>query len=351
MATIIPPQPNTEDMLTLLSAYLDGEVTPAERAQVEQALAHSPEMARELAELRQTVSLVSALPKMAAPRPFTLTLADVTPSVPPRQQRRWFAVPMWAGGLAAMAAVLACVLAAGGLFINRQMEGATMSMAPAAEVARQDLPQQKEAAAPAMVTAPAEINRSEAALTDELAAPQPEAAPAEPEMADEAAQKEAPVVAAAPPPAPASLPTELEAESPPEESAVAQKSLDLAAETPAQTDLAGAAPAAEETTMMSAAADTAGKAGEIAAPSPTPTPAVTIAASPTLPKMDPSMATITASTPTMDAPAATEMASPPAPEEAPKRQQIWLLLISLIVLIALLLGVWLILNRKKGRGQ
>jgi anti-sigma factor RsiW len=123
MATIIPPQPNTEDMLALLSAYLDGEVTPAERAQVEQALAHSPEMTGELAELRQTVSMISALPKMAAPRPFTLPLADVTPATPPRKQRRWFAVPMWASGLAAMARVLACVLAAGGLFINRHMEG------------------------------------------------------------------------------------------------------------------------------------------------------------------------------------------------------------------------------------
>jgi hypothetical protein len=113
----------------------------------------------------------------------------------------------------------------------------------------------------------------------------------------------------------------------------------LADETPTQADLAGAAPA-EETTMMSAAAapaDTAGNAGEIAlaTATPQPSPAATLAATPA----------------TKEVPAATAVTSPPAPEEAPKRPQLWLPIISLIILITLLSGAWVILSRKKGRGQ
>ena len=69
------PQINEE----LLSAYLDDEVTAAERALVEAAIAADPAVARQVESLRQTIHLLQTLPPLALPRAFTLDLivADV----------------------------------------------------------------------------------------------------------------------------------------------------------------------------------------------------------------------------------------------------------------------------------
>ncbi len=75
-----------EQIQELLSSYIDGEVTASERQQVEQALAESAELRHELASLRQTVQWLAALPAVAAPRPFTLSEADV----PTRQKSGYF---------------------------------------------------------------------------------------------------------------------------------------------------------------------------------------------------------------------------------------------------------------------
>ena len=61
----------------LLSAYIDDELTPAERQAVEVKLADSAELRGTLADLRQTISAVQHLPRVAAPRAFTLTERDV----------------------------------------------------------------------------------------------------------------------------------------------------------------------------------------------------------------------------------------------------------------------------------
>lgn len=75
------PQINEE----LLSAYLDDEVTAAERALVEAAIAADPAVARQVESLRQTIYLLQALPPLALPRAFTLDLivadAQATPVV------------------------------------------------------------------------------------------------------------------------------------------------------------------------------------------------------------------------------------------------------------------------------
>ncbi len=69
----------------LLSSYLYDEVTDQERAQVEQALESWPELQDELESLRQTVSVLHALPSVPAPRPFTF----------PSRRRSWRGGPSW----------------------------------------------------------------------------------------------------------------------------------------------------------------------------------------------------------------------------------------------------------------
>jgi anti-sigma factor RsiW len=131
MAANTNHQPNIEHLRDLLSPYLDGEVTDQERALVEQAMITWPELRDELESLRQTVELVASLPQIPAPRPFTLSEADVRAVSP--SPRKFFGLPAWASGLAMVAAVLICVLAAGGLFWQTQFSGSRM---PAAEIAQ-----------------------------------------------------------------------------------------------------------------------------------------------------------------------------------------------------------------------
>ena len=95
---------NTDHIRDLLSPYLDGEVTQEERALVEQALAASAELQRELELLRRTVALVTALPPIPAPRPFTLTEAAVKTVATPTKSS--FGLPGWFKGAAALAAML-----------------------------------------------------------------------------------------------------------------------------------------------------------------------------------------------------------------------------------------------------
>ena len=82
MATNTDPQLNMDEIRDLLSPYLDGEVSDEERARVEHALRISPALADELESLRQTVTWLAELPTAAAPRPFTLTEADLQGSFP-----------------------------------------------------------------------------------------------------------------------------------------------------------------------------------------------------------------------------------------------------------------------------
>lgn len=56
----------------LLSAYLDGELTDREREDLEQRLAQETPLRTELEALRATVALVRDLPRLKAPRNFTL---------------------------------------------------------------------------------------------------------------------------------------------------------------------------------------------------------------------------------------------------------------------------------------
>ncbi len=63
-----------EDLMAL-SAYLDGALDPPERSSLERRLATEPLLRAELNSLRDTVNLVKSLPRLKAPRNFTLTPA------------------------------------------------------------------------------------------------------------------------------------------------------------------------------------------------------------------------------------------------------------------------------------
>jgi anti-sigma factor RsiW len=62
----------SERDLELLSAYLDNDLSDRERAALEQRLEHEDTLRVTLADLRETVALLRDLPRLKAPRNFTL---------------------------------------------------------------------------------------------------------------------------------------------------------------------------------------------------------------------------------------------------------------------------------------
>lgn len=65
-----------------LSAYIDGALSPRERARLEARLAQDAALRARLESLRRTVALVRGLPAVPAPRNFLLTPAMVRPRTP-----------------------------------------------------------------------------------------------------------------------------------------------------------------------------------------------------------------------------------------------------------------------------
>lgn len=97
-----------------LSAYLDGQVTPEERQQVESHLRTCPQCAGELESLRHTVSLLHQVRQVAVPRPLTLREMDVRPARAP--QRAWL-LP-YLQGATALVSLLLVALVAGDLLLG-----------------------------------------------------------------------------------------------------------------------------------------------------------------------------------------------------------------------------------------
>lgn len=83
-----------------LSAYLDGQLSRAERARLEKRLSSNPELAAALADLRQARTMLRRTPQRRAPRNFTLTpkMAGIKPPVP-----RLVPALSWASAVAALA--------------------------------------------------------------------------------------------------------------------------------------------------------------------------------------------------------------------------------------------------------
>jgi hypothetical protein len=102
----------SERDLELLSAYLDGALPDRERDQLEQRLARDQTLRAVLDELRDTVALVRDLPRLKAPRSFTLDPTVYARRIP--WWRRLLTLDMalqFSGALGAVASVVIIVLA------------------------------------------------------------------------------------------------------------------------------------------------------------------------------------------------------------------------------------------------
>lgn len=103
---------HVEDML---SAYIDGELSPAQVAQVEEHLRACPRCAWHLETLRRTVELLHELPAALPPRSFTIEEKPHAFTF-----RSFYPYLKW--GTAAVAFLLAVVLTGGALLMS-SMEG------------------------------------------------------------------------------------------------------------------------------------------------------------------------------------------------------------------------------------
>jgi hypothetical protein len=187
-----------EQARELLSPYLDDEVTPVERALVEGVLAESPELQSELDSLRQMVNLLHGLPSIPAPRPFTLSEADVGPVVVEKEPfwHNWFKPAMGA------AAVLAAVVLVGVYLFNTNLtqpaQDEVQSIAQVTEISQAreepDEPTQKQGAAAEMALESVESSQDDAAQSDAETAvevPVAESQLVESEAVEEAAEEAA----------------------------------------------------------------------------------------------------------------------------------------------------------------
>jgi Tol biopolymer transport system component len=181
------PSRNAQDAhvnVDLLSSYLDNQVTPEQQAYIEWHVRTCVSCQLELQSLRQTLTMLHALPRVPVPRAFTLSELQVGRRV------RGGSTP-WFGGLARAAGVLAAiVIIAASVAVLRQS-----ALIPAAQVARVPAP----AAAPTMLAAKAvtvaPAAPSLAAPAAPNAAPQAKrsaAQPAETQAAGGAAESTAP---------------------------------------------------------------------------------------------------------------------------------------------------------------
>ena len=99
----------------LLSAYLDDELSPEGRTEVEAHLEESPEWRAVLAEVRETRDLVRALQVREAPPGFwdALLEPNIAPPIPIDRPRGVPRVARWLAGTCAAAVVAAVVLVPG----------------------------------------------------------------------------------------------------------------------------------------------------------------------------------------------------------------------------------------------
>jgi hypothetical protein len=117
-----------------LSAYLDGQLSIAEKRRLEARLNEQPELRSALEELGETRSLLRMAPRKRAPRNFTLTPSMVRESQPQRRSLlNMFPALSFASALAALALVFSFLfeLSPG---VSSRMAGAS----PAADQANQE---------------------------------------------------------------------------------------------------------------------------------------------------------------------------------------------------------------------
>jgi len=157
----------------LLSAYIDGALSPRERARLEARLAQDADLRARLESLQQTVALVRGMPPVRAPRHFLLTPAMVRRPAP--VARRLAPALTFA---TAISGLLCVILLVGNLLTAGW--GGMGAAAPAPMVAYEEPPQVLETeetgakkAPPASETAPPEEGLlSRAATASETPTPE-----------------------------------------------------------------------------------------------------------------------------------------------------------------------------------
>lgn len=130
----------SEQDFELLSAYVDGELSEAERAALEARLHAEADLRRELAALYLTLAMVKQLPTLSAPRNFTINAqgkpqTNVLPFAPPSVQYERRAAPRWwvipaTTGVSAVAAAAAAVMLVFGLMLMLNSGAPTASEVP-----------------------------------------------------------------------------------------------------------------------------------------------------------------------------------------------------------------------------
>ncbi|HEY57383.1 MAG TPA: hypothetical protein G4O04_02380 [Anaerolineae bacterium] len=149
------PEPSPKDW-EALSAYLDGQLLPRERARLEARLADDPALRQALAELRALRAALRHLPPPRVPRNFTLRPEMVAPTP------WWAGWWRWATALTALLLALV-VLADWGLGRTLKMAAAPPEMAPAPTPSVEALaPAPREEQALGMAAAEGQATASEA---------------------------------------------------------------------------------------------------------------------------------------------------------------------------------------------
>lgn len=150
----IPYSPQDDE---LLSAYLDGRLTPAEEARLEARLSAEPALRQRLQELRQVVQLLAQAPRLAVPRAFVLSEAQAASSTRSAWWRRWFVGIPRGLTLATAVVALALVFTLGvDMWSQRRAAEVTMLMAPVAQPETLAAAPTAESTVPTAAEAPAE---------------------------------------------------------------------------------------------------------------------------------------------------------------------------------------------------
>jgi anti-sigma factor RsiW len=170
-----------------LSAYLDGQLSPAKRQALESHLGTCEQCQWNLQTLRTTVQWTRDLPVVPLPRAFTIPV----PATPAREPRWRWSLPVLQGATAVVA-LLFVFSVAGDLILSRVLP-ASAPLVPRGEVALQEAPAADEAAeAPLQVEEalpPEPTVLAESAVSDETPSPLIEAAPATDGIPEGEAQK------------------------------------------------------------------------------------------------------------------------------------------------------------------
>ncbi|MGI8856549.1 MAG: anti-sigma factor family protein [Thermomicrobiales bacterium] len=188
----------------LLSAYLDGQVSPDERVTVEAAIAADPAVRARVTDLRATVALLRALPQPVPRRTFILTpaqAASIRPVRAPWPTRLFPAV----AAVSAVAAVLCLMLIAGdlGTGVSATTKRKVTPARPAVESASNAAVTRVTTGAVALATAPGATTAALPAAPTSLPAPAAAAANAPAPAATTASARSAGAPPAAAPLAPA----------------------------------------------------------------------------------------------------------------------------------------------------